>query len=159
MPPGLSGQQRAQAADRFYGIGDLPFWYRRPLGPGWALVGDAGYHKDPITALGITDAFLDAETLTGALDDVFAGRRAYEEALSGYQQARDARSRPFFELTCEFARLEPPPPELQQLFAAIHGNREAMDAFVRMNAGTTSPAEFFAPDNVRAIMASADARA
>jgi len=44
--------------------------------------------------------------------------------------------------------MEPPPPEMQQLFAAIAGNPPAMDAFVRMNAGTISPAEFFAKDNV-----------
>ena len=49
-----------------------------------------------------------------------------------------------YEFTCQLATLEPPPPEMQQLFAAIHGNQTAMDAFVRMNAGTISPAEFFA---------------
>ena len=36
-------------------------FFRKPYGPGWALVGDAGYNKDPITAQGITDAFRDAE--------------------------------------------------------------------------------------------------
>ena len=51
----------------------------------------------------------------------------------------------------------PPPPEMQQLFGAIHGNRKAMDDFVRMNAGTISPAEFFSPQNVGAIMAAAQA--
>jgi hypothetical protein len=50
------------------------------------------------------------------------------------------------------ATLEPPPPELQQLLGAAHGNREAMNDFVRMNAGTISPAQFFAPANVDAIM-------
>ena len=34
-----------------------------PSGPGWALVGDAGYHLDPITAQGMLDAFRDAELL------------------------------------------------------------------------------------------------
>ena len=43
--------------------------------------------------------------------------------------------------------------ELRQLLAAIHGNQPAMDAFVRMNAGTISPAEFFAPQNVGAMVA------
>ena len=51
--------------------------------------------------------------------------------------------------------LEPPPPEMQQLFAAVHGDQKAMDAFARMNAGTISPAEFFAPENVNAITAAA----
>ena len=96
---------------RFVGTGDQPNFFRKPYGPGWALVGDAGYHKDPITAQGISDAFRDAEALAAALDDAFAGRRQYEETMAGYQRARDEASLPMFELTCEFAKIEPPPPE------------------------------------------------
>ena len=48
--------------------GAVPGWFRKPYGDGWALVGDAGYNKDPITAQGITDAFLDAERCTDAID-------------------------------------------------------------------------------------------
>jgi hypothetical protein len=51
--------------------------------------------------------------------------------------------------------MEPPPPEAQQLFGAIWGNQRAMDGFVQMNAGTISPAQFFSPENVGAIMAAA----
>ena len=50
-----------------------PNYFRKPYGPGWALVGDAGYDKDPITAQGISDAFIDAENLTEALDAGFSG--------------------------------------------------------------------------------------
>jgi hypothetical protein len=60
-----------------------------------------------------------------------------------------------YDFTCQLAPLEPPPPEMQQLLAAVHGNRKAMDDFARMNAGTISPAEFFAPENVKAIAAAA----
>jgi hypothetical protein len=42
---------------------------------------------------------------------------------------------------------------MQHLLEAIQGNQRAMDAFVRMNAGTISPPEFFAPENLRALMA------
>jgi hypothetical protein len=35
----------------------------------------------------------------------------------------------------------------------IHGNQQAMDGLARMNAGTISPAEFFAPENVDTIKA------
>ena len=51
--------------------------------------------------------------------------------------------------------MEPPPPELQQLLGAISGSQKAMDGFVQMNAGTISPAAFFAPENVGKIMAAA----
>ena len=63
-----------------------------------------------------------------------------------------------YEFTCQLATLEPPPPEMQQFFGAVHGNQKAMDDFARLNAGTISPAEFFAPDNVKAIAAAAESR-
>ena len=40
----------------------LTGYLRDAAGPGWALVGDAGYFKDPITAHGITDALRDARS-------------------------------------------------------------------------------------------------
>jgi 2-polyprenyl-6-methoxyphenol hydroxylase-like FAD-dependent oxidoreductase len=143
--------RRATREARFAGA-TLPNYFRKPYGPGWALVGDAGYIKDSITAQGITDAFHDAERCATALDQVFSGARAFDEALADYQRARDEHVLPMYELTCQLATLEPPPPEMQQLLAATHGNQKAMDGFVQMNAGTISPAQFFAPENVGALM-------
>jgi 2-polyprenyl-6-methoxyphenol hydroxylase-like FAD-dependent oxidoreductase len=136
----------------------LPNFFRKPYGPGWALVGDAGYNKDPITAQGITDAFSDAERLATALDDAFTGTRQFDEGLDHYQRTRDEHALPMYEFTCQLASLAPPPPEMQQLFAAIHGNQPAMEAFVRMNAGTMSPAEFFSPAHVAMMMAAGEFR-
>jgi 2-polyprenyl-6-methoxyphenol hydroxylase-like FAD-dependent oxidoreductase len=128
-------------------------FFRKPYGPGWALVGDAGYNKDPITAQGITDAFRDAELCATALDETFTGARSFEDAMGEYQRMRDQHAGPMYEFTCQLARLEPPPPEMQQLLGAIHGNQTAMDGFAQVNAGTISPAEFFAPENIGRIMA------
>ena len=117
-------------------------FFRKPYGPGWALVGDAGYNRDPITAQGITDAFRDAERCAIALDQAFTGARSFDEAMSEYQRDRDEHVLPMYEFTCQLATLQPPPPEMQQLLGAIHGNQKAMDGFAQMNAGTISPAEF-----------------
>ena len=136
----------------------VPNYFRKPYGPGWALVGDAGYNRDFITGQGIMDAFHDAELCTTALDKVFSGARPFDAAMSEYQQARDARVKAMYEFTCQLATLEPPPPEMQHLFQAIHGNQKAMDGFARMNAGTISPAEFLAPESVQAILAAQDAQ-
>ena len=133
----------------------VPNYFRKPYGPGWALVGDAGYNKDPITAQGITDAFRDAEACVTALDDAFTGARSFDEAMAGYQRARDEHVLAMYEFTCELAMLEPPPPQMQQLFGAIHGNQKAMDGFAQMNAGTISPTEFLSPENIGAIMSAA----
>jgi 2-polyprenyl-6-methoxyphenol hydroxylase-like FAD-dependent oxidoreductase len=150
--------ERVHAAKReskFIGSAELPGYFRKPFGPGWALVGDAGYHKNPITAMGINDAFRDAELLAEALDDDFCGRRSYEDAMSGYQQARDREALPVYEFTDDFAQLRPPPPETQQLIGAMHGNQRAMDGFVSVQADTLPAPEFFAPANVERIFAEA----
>jgi 2-polyprenyl-6-methoxyphenol hydroxylase-like FAD-dependent oxidoreductase len=150
--------ERIRAATReskFIGSAELPGYFRKPFGPGWALVGDAGYHKNPITAMGINDAFRDAELLAGAVDDAFSGRRAYEEGMSEYQRSRDRDALPVYEFTDDFAQLRPPPPELQQLIAAMRGNQQAMDGFVSVQAATLPAPEFFAPANIGRIMAEA----
>jgi 2-polyprenyl-6-methoxyphenol hydroxylase-like FAD-dependent oxidoreductase len=67
----------------------LANYFRKPFGPGWALVGDAGYHKDAITAQGITDAFRDAERCVTAIDESLSGARRFDEAMADYQRDRD----------------------------------------------------------------------
>lgn len=136
----------------------VPNYFRKPYGEGWALVGDAGYNRDFITAQGMLDAFRDAELCAAALDEFFSGARPFETAMAEYQGRRDAQVVAMYEFTCQLATLEPPPPKLQQLLAAAHGNRQAMDDFARVNAGTISPADFFAPGNVAAIIAAAASR-
>jgi 2-polyprenyl-6-methoxyphenol hydroxylase-like FAD-dependent oxidoreductase len=130
----------------------VPNFFRKPYGPGWALVGDAGYNKDPITAQGIHDAFRDAERCASALDESFTGARPFDAAMADYQRDRDAHVLAMYEFTCQLAMLQPPSPEMQQLFGAIHGNRRAMDGFAQMNAGTISPSAFLSPENIGAIM-------
>jgi flavin-dependent dehydrogenase len=130
-------------------------YFRKPFGPGWALVGDAGYNKDFITAQGISDAFRDAELCAAALDDSLSGARAFDVAMGEYQSTRHEHVLPMFEFTCRLATLEPPPPEMQQVLGAVSGNQEAMDGFARVNAGVTSPADFFSEANVGRIFAAA----
>ena len=143
----------ATREDRFDGMA-VPNFFRRPYGPGWALVGDAGYNKDFITAQGISDAFRDAELCADRLAQVFSGDRSFDEAMSDYQRVRDEHVLPIYEMTTQLATLEPPPPDMQQLLGAIHGNQAAMDGFVSGNAGVSSPAEFFSDDNIAQIFAS-----
>jgi flavin-dependent dehydrogenase len=102
--PELSARIRAGTREtRFAGTADQPNYFRRPYGPGWALVGDAGYHRDFVTGLGITDAFRDAELLSDAVDDAFAGRRPLDDALAAYERRRNEIAEPLYELTCNLA--------------------------------------------------------
>ena len=152
LSPAFADRVRsAQREERFAG-GWVPNFFRTPYGPGWALVGDAGYDKDPITAQGISDAFRDAEACATALDEVFTGARTFDDAMSDYQQTRDAGVLPMYDFTTQLASLAPPPPEMQQLLGAVHGSTAAMDDFVSVVAGTLSPAEFFDPENIARII-------
>jgi 2-polyprenyl-6-methoxyphenol hydroxylase-like FAD-dependent oxidoreductase len=146
----------AKREERFSGTA-VPNYFRKPFGPGWALVGDAGYNKDFITAQGIQDAFRDAELCVTALDETFTGARDFDVAMAEYQLTRDQHVLPMYEFTTQLATLEPPPPELQQVLGAVHGNQQAMDGFMRVAAGVTSPAEFFSEENLGGIFAAAAA--
>jgi flavin-dependent dehydrogenase len=98
----------AKAEERYIGTNDQANFFRKPYGPGWALVGDAGYHRDFVTGLGITDAFRDAELLSGALDDGFSGRRPLEESLADYESTRNNIAEPLYELTTQLVSGDPP---------------------------------------------------
>jgi 2-polyprenyl-6-methoxyphenol hydroxylase-like FAD-dependent oxidoreductase len=145
----------ATRESKFIGSAELPGYFRKPFGPGWALVGDAGYHKNPITAMGINDAFRDAELVAAAIHDDLAGTRSYDEGMRAYQETRDREARPVYEFTDDFAQLQPPPAELMALIGAMHANQEAMDGFVSVQAATLPAPEFFAPENVGRIMSQA----
>jgi 2-polyprenyl-6-methoxyphenol hydroxylase-like FAD-dependent oxidoreductase len=158
LAPAFAERLRGAKREARFAGASVPNFFRKPYGPGWALVGDAGYNKDPLTAQGITDAFRDAERLVAALDESLGGQRAFDDAMGTYQRERDDHVLAIYEFTCQLATLQPPPPEMQQLFGAIHGNREASDGFVQVNSGTISPAQFFSPDNIGAIMAARSGR-
>ena len=75
--------------------------------------------------------------------------------MSDYQQTRDREALPVYEFTDDFAQLQPPPPDLQQLIGAMRRNQAAMDDFVSVQASTLPAPQFFAPANVARIMAQA----
>jgi len=153
LAPALAERVRqGRREERFTGTAELFNFFRRPYGPGWALVGDAGYHKDPITAQGISDAFRDAELVAEAVDAGLSGKRPVEEAMAEYEQRRNEAALPLYEFTCQLATLEPPPPEMQQLFAALRHDREQTNRFFGAMAGTVPIAEFFAPENLGRII-------
>jgi flavin-dependent dehydrogenase len=131
--PQLAGRLRqARRTSPVQGMLRQPNQLRQAFGPGWALVGDAGYYRDAVTAYGISDAFRDAELLAVALDQALCG--AVEEegaALAGYEQQRGQALREIFEITCQLAAYPPVPRfvELQkQLGTAIDKEAAALAA-------------------------------
>lgn len=153
--PGFRDRIRAaRREERFVGTA-VPNFFRKPFGPGWALVGDAGYSKDFITAQGISDAFRDAELCAACVHDWLSSGGDFEARMAVYQGTRDQHALPIYEFTCKFAMLAPPTLEMQQLLGAVHGNPEAMDGFAQVISGVMSPTTFFSQENVRRIFAAA----
>jgi flavin-dependent dehydrogenase len=136
------------------GTPEQPGFFRRPWGDGWALAGDAGYHKHPLSAQGITDAFRDADLLSEAIDDGFSGQRPLEVALAEYERRRNEAVMGIYESTCDRARIEPPPPEVRALFNALRYNQSEADRFFGIDSGTVPIREFFSPENVARILSS-----
>jgi flavin-dependent dehydrogenase len=150
--PELAERMRSGRRETHFVGGVIPYYMRRPYGPGWALVGDAGYQKDPCTASGITDAFLSAEWLAEAIDAGLSGRRPLPQALAAYEERRNQSEMPYFDLTTKLAALTPPPPKIRWILAALRDNPEQRSRFFGVFAHTVPVEDFFGPDNVQKIL-------
>jgi 2-polyprenyl-6-methoxyphenol hydroxylase-like FAD-dependent oxidoreductase len=143
-----SGKQE----DRLVGSANTANYFRRPYGPGWALVGDAGYHHDPSTAQGINDSFRDAELLSEAIHAGLSGQAPMEIVLDDYEQTRNAAVMPMYEFTAQLANLvEPPAPEMLGLLQKLSKNQAQTNRFLGVWAGTVPVPEFFTPENLAQI--------
>ncbi len=154
--PALAERVRGRRREeRFYGASDLPNFLRQPYGPGWALVGDAGCHKDPFLALGICDAFRDAELLAEALDEGLSRRRPLAAALADYERRRDEATLPEYRQNLHLAQFQTLPTELAQLRGTLRGDQDATNRFYLASEGMIPREAFFNPENLRRIMAPA----
>lgn len=93
----------ASRQSRCFGTADLGAMFRRPYGPGWVLVGDAGHHRPPVWPGGIADAFADAQHVGVALDGGLGSRSGVRVALASYHRLRDAQAFEWHRLTCALA--------------------------------------------------------
>lgn len=90
------------------GQGPRQSYYRQPFGPGWALVGDAGYLKDPSTGQGIFDALRAAELLCAAWQEwqrAGAQPQDWQRAMRRYQRTRDRETRMMYEMTFQSSKI------------------------------------------------------
>ena len=120
---------------RLQGWPAVPGFMRRCYGPGWALVGDAGYYKDPITTHGITDGLRDAELLADAIVDTLGGGVSEPMAMANYQSARDRMSARLFSATEAVAAYDWDTGQvrtlLRQVSAAMAYELDLLPEFVR----------------------------
>lgn len=142
----------ARQVERFVGSHHSPNFFRKPYGPGWVLVGDAGYHKDPVTALGIADAFRDVELAVDALHQSMSGEKPEEEAFGYYELRRNELAEPLYWYTIEQAKYEPLDTMRRLVLTALQDNDEARNRFFGVLAGSVHPSEFSSAHNVADIL-------
>jgi flavin-dependent dehydrogenase len=131
--PRLSERLRgARRTSPVRGMLRQPNQVRQAFGPGWALAGDAGYHRDAITGYGISDAFRDAELLAAALDQALGSEESEQAAaLAAYRDQRDQALAEIFGITCQLGAFPPVPAFIalqKQLSAAIEAEAAALAA-------------------------------
>lgn len=144
-------ETKGKREDRFYPMRYPNNYRRQSFGDGWALVGDAAYHKDPLTGLGISDAFDYAALLAERVHEGLTGERPLAEALADYQRERDEKSQSGFEFTCTISTLELTP-QLLAVFQALGGNAEYTKDFYAMVGGGMTGEEFFAPERIAKLL-------
>jgi flavin-dependent dehydrogenase len=143
-------RERGERAESFRPMRYPDNYYRRSNGPGWALVGDAGYHKDPFTGWGITDAFKYGELLAEQLHLGLSGQCPIDDSMAQYAKLRDEESAGTFELTCSLAELSLTP-YYDAVFRATSQSPTYTSRFFGLIAGGIPGEDFFAPANLEQL--------
>lgn len=157
LVPGLGERVAAgHRVQRFTSTGDLPNQYRTSAGPGWALVGDAGHHKDPSTGMGMSDAFASAELLACAIHEGLSSSRSMDAALAGYQQSRDALTANGFDLSVSTARLPSLSPKLEAFYRAAADDPHLTTAILGVLGGSIPIQDVYSSANIAAVLARQD---
>ncbi|HSJ72573.1 MAG TPA: NAD(P)/FAD-dependent oxidoreductase, partial [Acidimicrobiia bacterium] len=126
---------------RFHGTNGVSGLLRQAWGPGWALVGDAGYTKDPISAHGISDALRDAELCARAISGALHNPEREREALDWYETLRDSMSMRLFEESEALARFEWGPEEASARMRVISDEvRAESETMISLPAWEATPA-------------------
>ena len=153
LRPQLASQIKRGRLSSDLRLGSTRNFIRVPHGPGWVLLGDAGHMKDPCTAQGITDAFIDVDECTTLIDAGLNGGRDLDASLATWHVARDERLIPFHEMSLKMGKFATPDDNETALYRAISASAAATTQFLGLITASTDPREFFAPDNIGRLLA------
>ena len=149
--PTFAARVRAATREAPFLGGAVPGFFRKPFGAGLGAGRRCRLQQGPDHRAGHQRRLPRRRALLDGHRRVAQRRPTVRRRDDAWHQDRDAGAMPIYEFTSQLATLEPPPPEMQQLLGAVHGNQEAMDGFVSVVAGTVSPAEFFSQENIGRI--------
>lgn len=134
--PGMSERLAGcTRATKIIGSVEQPSYFRRSTGPGWALPGDSGHFKDPVTAQGIRDALRFGRLLGEAAAPVLHNPVRLDAALRAWELRRDAECLETYHWTNRLARADAVNPLQEQMLRMLadgpHGSRPLLDVYSR----------------------------
>jgi 2-polyprenyl-6-methoxyphenol hydroxylase-like FAD-dependent oxidoreductase len=115
------------------------YFFRAAAGPGWALIGDAGHHKDFFAGLGISDALRDGGELARA---ILEAPQREPQSLESWWRRRDLQRIEMFHWARELGSPEPVDALRRLTAARLAGAPELRSRFAEIIDGTRSPYEF-----------------
>jgi 2-polyprenyl-6-methoxyphenol hydroxylase-like FAD-dependent oxidoreductase len=137
---------------------DQPNRFRRPYGPGWALVGDAGLVMDSITAQGITHALLDADRLAAAVVAGLGGTRSLTRELAAHHRRRDAAVRAEYDFAITLTRFRGLSSMQRTFLAAVARRPAEVERFLGAFAGITPINRYLSITNAARVLATPQRR-
>jgi len=157
--PGLAERlDGCRQATKVRAATDISSYFRRSAGPGWALAGDAGHFKDPVTAQGIRDALRYGRALGEAAAPVLDDRRALDAALARWERERDADCLEVYQWTNLLARGEPMSALEVELYRRGQDDAELARAILDVFSRTARPSDVFTTRRALGFAVSALAR-
>lgn len=140
----------AEQVGRLVGTGNQRNFFRRACGAGWALVGDAGHHLDTITAMGITNAFTQAEILVESVGENLRDPRRLDLGLREFARRRDEALTGKYHSTLELARLQPSDSK-RHLLRSISGRPDLTERYFAVIAGMLPMEEFLTTEVIELL--------
>ncbi|MFF0655717.1 MULTISPECIES: NAD(P)/FAD-dependent oxidoreductase [Micromonospora] len=137
--------ERGRRLGAVHGTGDQQNFFRRAHGPGWALAGDAGHHKDSLTARGISDAFMQADLLAESVGEHLEDRTRLDAALAEYDREREQRLMENYQATLLVAQAEARD-KRRALLRAVGSSPELTTRYFDAVAGIVSLRELYTPE-------------
>ncbi|MER5605943.1 NAD(P)/FAD-dependent oxidoreductase [Micromonospora tulbaghiae] len=137
--------ERGRQVGGVHGTGDQQNFFRRAHGPGWALAGDAGHHKDSLTARGISDAFMQADLLAETVGEHLGDRTRLDAALADYDREREQRLMENYQATLLVAQAEARD-KRRALLRAVGSSPELTTRYFDAVAGIVSLRELYTPE-------------
>lgn len=130
--------------EQLYGTGHQENYFRKASGPGWVLLGDAAHHKDSITARGITDAFIQAQSLTERIGERLHDDDAFKAALRRYERDLDDNFYSFYQGALNVGELKPA--GQAEMLRKLVGHQDLIDRYFSTLSGACSFDDFYNDD-------------